>query len=64
MFIKFEGHIINVNTIEKAYFLVDHITIDFIGSSPLRISIKEKDAVQKMEELWELIQSAKKSLDK
>jgi hypothetical protein len=65
MFIKFEGHIININTIEKVYFRVDHIAIDFIGSSPLRIGVKKEDAVQKIEELWALIQSVKeKSLDK
>jgi hypothetical protein len=59
MFVKFEGKIINVNAIEKAYFCVDHITIDFIGSSPLSIHVKKADAVQKMEELWALIQSVK-----
>jgi hypothetical protein len=60
MFIKFEGRIINVNAIEKVYYQVDHIAIDFIGSSPLRISVKKADAVQKIEELWALIQSVKK----
>ena len=59
MFIKFEGKIINVNAIEKAYFCLDYITIDFIGSSPLSIYVKKADAVQKMEELWALIQSVK-----
>lgn len=59
MFIKFEDKIINVNAIEKAYFAMDCIVIDFIGSSPLNFRVKKADAVQKMEELWALIQNVK-----
>ena len=60
MFIKFEGNIINVNAIEKVYYTVDHITIDFVNSTPLHIRGKKTELAQKVEELWELIQSVTK----